>query len=53
MGKCHRKPFVTVGEIHVRSRRKLKLVHSDVCGLMQTASIGGAKYFVTFIDDYT
>ena len=50
-GKFHRKPFVAVGEI--RSRRKLELVHSDVCGPMQTASIGGAKYFVTFIDDYT
>ena len=50
-GKFHRKPFVAVGEI--RSRRKLELVHSDVCGPMQTVSIGGAKYFVTFIDDYT
>ena len=50
-GKFDRKPFVAVGEI--RSRRKLELVHSDVCGPMQTASIGGAKYFVTFIDDYT
>ena len=50
-GKFDRKPFVALGEI--RSRRKLELVHSDVCGPMQTASIGGAKYFVTFIDDYT
>ena len=29
------------------------LVHSDVCGPMLTASYGGAKYFVTFIDDYS
>jgi len=29
------------------------LVHSDVCGPMQTESIGGSKYFVTFIDDYS
>ena len=50
-GKFHRKPFAAVGEI--RSQRKLELVHSDVCGPMQTASIGTAKYFVTFIDDYT
>ena len=40
-----------MGEI--RSTRKLQLVHSDICGPMQTQSIGGAKYFVTFIDDYT
>ena len=50
-GKMCRKPFPTVGEI--RSTRKLQLVHSNVCGPMQTQSIGGAKYFVTFIDDYT
>ena len=48
-GKMHRQPFKPVGEI--RSTRKLQLVHSDVCGLMSTESIGGRKYFVTFIDD--
>ena len=50
-GKIHRKPFPVVGEI--RSRRKLELVHSDVCGPMSTAAIGGYKYFVTFIDDFS
>ena len=44
----HRAP---VGEI--RSTRKLQLVHSDVGGPMQTESIGGHKYFITFIDDYS
>ena len=48
-GKMCRKPFPTVGEI--RSTRKLQLVHRDVCGPMQRHSIGGAKYFVTFIDE--
>ena len=33
--------------------RKLHLVHNDVCGPMQTDSIGGRKYFVTFIDNYS
>ena len=50
-GKMHRKPFKPVGEI--RSKRKLQCVHSDVCGPMPTESIGGKKYFVTFIDDYS
>ena len=45
------KPFPEVGEI--RSSRILQLVHSDVCGSMHTPSIEEAKYFVTFIDDYT
>ena len=40
-----------MGEL--RSTRKLQLVHSDVCGPMQTESFGGQKYFVTFIDDYS
>ena len=48
-GKMCRKPLPIVGGI--RSTLKLQLVHSDVCGPMQTQSIGGAKYFVTFIDD--
>ena len=50
-GKMCRKPFPTVGEI--RSTHKLRLVYSDVCGPMQTQSIGRAKYFVMFSVDYT
>ena len=50
-GKMHRKPFKPLGKIC--STQKLQLVHSDVCGPMSTESIGGQKYFVTFIDDYS
>eukprot|EP00731_Ephydatia_muelleri_P005270 Em0002g1446a len=50
-GKMARKPFQSVGEI--RTTRKLQLVHSDVCGPMPTESIGGSRYFVTFVDDYS
>ena len=31
----------------------LDLVHSDVCGKMNEKSLGGAEYFLTFIDDKT
>ena len=31
----------------------LDLVHSDVCGKMNARSLGGAEYFITFIDDQT
>ena len=31
----------------------LELVHSDVCGKMGQKSLGGAEYFLTFVDDYT
>ena len=50
-GKMQRTPFKPVGDIH--TKRKLQCVHSDMCGPMTTESIGGRKYFVTFIDDYS
>jgi Integrase core domain/GAG-pre-integrase domain len=36
-----------------RATSPLERVHSDICGPMPTTSIGGAKYFATFIDDCT
>lgn len=49
--KMARKPFKPHGKI--RSKRPLQRVHSDVCGPMPTNSLGGKRYFVTFVDDYT
>ena len=37
----------------IRSSSVLELVHSDVCGPMKAESLGGARYFITFIDDYS
>ena len=48
-GKLHHKPLKPVGE--TRSTKVLELVHSD--GPMQTESISGRRYFVTFIDDFS
>ena len=50
-GKMSRKPFKSAGGI--KSKRTLELVHTDVCGPMQVNSLGGCKYFVTFIDDFS
>lgn len=36
-----------------RASAKLQLVHTDICGPMQTESLGRNKYFLLFIDDYT
>ncbi len=47
-GKQTRSPFL---ESTRRSTELLEIVHSDVCGPLQTDSIGGSRYFVTFIDD--
>ena len=31
----------------------LELVHTDICGPMNISSVGGNKYFLTFIDDFS
>jgi hypothetical protein len=36
-----------------KASKLLELVHSDVCGPMKTTSCGGARYFVTFINDFS
>ena len=34
-----------------RPNELLDLIHSDVCGKINAKSIGGAEYFLTFIDN--
>ena len=51
MGKQNRQPFPN--ESQHRSSQPLELVHNDVCGPMNVNSVGGSRYFVTFIDDYS
>ena len=34
-------------------KEKLELVHSDVWGPMLVPSLGGSRYYVTFIDEMT
>lgn len=36
-----------------RTTQVLEIIHSDVCGPMRIESLGGTRYFVTFIDEYT
>jgi hypothetical protein len=50
-GKSHRVPFEKSKEN--RANGLLAVVHSDVCGPMQVASLGGSRYFVSFTDDYS
>lgn len=49
-GKQVRKPFNNKG---TRASHVLELIHSDICGPMETNSLSGARYFYTFIDDYS
>jgi len=36
-----------------RTSYPLDLIHTDLCGPMQNKSVGGNRYFITFIDDYS
>jgi transposase InsO family protein len=49
--KMHRDEFPSNPD--KKKRDVLDLVHTDVCGPMQTRSLGGAFYFLLFIDDCT
>ncbi|KAF8405032.1 hypothetical protein HHK36_009928 [Tetracentron sinense] len=37
----------------VRSTGLLDLIHTDICGPLPTASRGGQRYFISFIDDFS
>ena len=50
-GKITVKPFPQVSEN--RSSELLSVIHSDVCGPINKNSYGGARFFVTFIDDFS
>ncbi|KAH9697754.1 Integrase catalytic domain-containing protein [Citrus sinensis] len=36
-----------------RSQQVLELVHTDICGPLTPIAVGGYKYFITFIDDFS
>ncbi|KAM2369740.1 hypothetical protein ACFXTH_047137 [Malus domestica] len=50
-GKGHREPF-DKGKVW-RASQPLELIHSDICGPMQRTTLGGNRFFLTFIDDHT
>ena len=51
LGKQARYPFPKKSES--KTKELLELIHSDVCGPMNIASVGGSLYFVSFTDDYS
>ena len=48
-GKMHRTPFPRSSGS--RAKEVIELIHSDVCGPFSEPTFGGARYFVTFVDD--
>ena len=48
-GKMHKRSFKLVN--HDEENYKIsEFFHSDTCGPMQESSIGGTRYFLSFID---
>jgi hypothetical protein len=50
-GKHQRTSFPKDGA--TKASQLLEIVHTDVCGPMKTTSHAGARYFLTFIDDFS
>ena len=49
--KQYRLPFNRITAF--KKKNFLDLVYSNVCGLMIVSTLGGARYFITVIDDHT
>ncbi len=49
--KSKKSPHKNIGEI--KSTELLELVHSDLWGPAPVQSLGGSKYFVSFVDDFS
>lgn len=50
-GKLARKPFPPV--VERKANRPLGLIHTDLCGPMETATPSGNRYIMTLIDDFS
>nr|GEZ52348.1 retrovirus-related Pol polyprotein from transposon TNT 1-94 [Tanacetum cinerariifolium] len=51
LGKAKRKSFQT--KTTPSSKRRLHLLHIDLCGPMRVESINGSKYVLVIVDDYS
>jgi hypothetical protein len=51
LGKQHKHSFPKDGA--TRATKVLEIVHSDICGPMKNMSLDGARYFLTFIDEFS
>nr|GFC16813.1 retrovirus-related Pol polyprotein from transposon TNT 1-94 [Tanacetum cinerariifolium] len=51
LGKAKRKSFHA--KLTLSSKRRLQLLHMDLCGPMRVASINGKRYVLVIVDDYS
>ncbi|GKA75795.1 retrovirus-related pol polyprotein from transposon TNT 1-94, partial [Tanacetum coccineum] len=53
LGKAKRSNFKSKTIPSSSSKRRLDLLHVDLCGLMRVECINGKKYILVIIDDYS
>jgi hypothetical protein len=51
LAKHHMEKFIS--GVSYREKASLELVHIELCGLLQTPSLTGNVYFMTFIDYFS
>lgn len=51
VAKQTRRPFKA--QLEMRSNERLEVIHSDVCGPLETPTLAGNRYFITFIDEFS
>ena len=49
LGKVHKQNFLAT---ETKIKGVLKLIHTDIWGLLPTVSRNGYKYYISFVDDY-
>lgn len=50
-GKQSRNSFQS--QVQPRAENILGVIHSDMCGPFEVPSLGGNKYFITFVDEFS
>ena len=53
LAKIAKTPVPASVDVRARSTIPLERIHSDVCGPLQTPSVGGSRFVVSFIDDFS
>ena len=50
-GKHHKTPFPILSSF--RATKPLELIHAGICGPISPPTLGGSRYFVLIIDDFS
>ena len=50
-GKQHQSPFPKISKF--RASQPLELVYMDICGLIAPSTLGGSRYFLLIVDDFS